>query len=153
VGSQFEIWLPVVGDSERPSIEASQPPPHGHGETVMIVDDERALVELAMEMLAGLGYEPIGFESSRAALLAFQAEPQRFDLLLTDEAMPVLTGTELAGEIRRIRADLPILIMTGHGGVQLVEKAAAVGAREVLHKPLRGSELAEAIARILQAAR
>jgi PAS domain S-box-containing protein len=153
VGSRFEIWLPVVGDSGRPSIETTRPPPHGHGETVMIVDDERALVELAMEMLAGIGYEPIGFESSRAALQALRAEPQRFDLLLSDEAMPDLTGAELAREIRRIRADLPILIMTGHSGAQLAQRVAAVGAKEVLRKPLRGSELAEAIARVLQAAR
>jgi len=67
--------------------------------------------------------------------------------------MPDLTGTELAREIRRLRADLPILIMTGHGGAQLAQRAAAVGAEEVLRKPLRGSELAEAIARVLPAAR
>jgi PAS domain S-box-containing protein len=150
-GSRFEIWLPVVADSGRPSTETARPPPRGHGQTVMIVDDEQALVALATEMLAGLGYEPVGFESSSAALQALRAAPQRFDLLLTDEAMPDLTGSELAREIRRIRADLPILIMTGHGGAQLAQSAAEVGAMEVLRKPLRGSELAEAIARVLGA--
>ena len=118
----------------------------------MIVDDERPLVALATEMLTNLGYEPVGFESSTAALQALRAEPRRFDLLLTDEAMPEITGADLAEEIRRIRPDLPILIMSGHGGAQLAQKAAAVGAKEVLRKPLRGSELAEAIARVLQAA-
>jgi CheY-like chemotaxis protein len=152
-GSKFEIWLPVVGDAETPSIEAPPPPPRGHGETVMIVDDEPALVALATELLTKLGYEPVGFESSGAALQELRAEPQRFDLLLTDEAMPDLTGAALAHEVRRIRADLPILIMTGHGGAQLAQKAAAVGAREVLHKPLRGNDLAEAIARVLQPVR
>jgi PAS domain S-box-containing protein len=152
-GSKFEIWLPVVGDAETPLIEAPRPQPRGNGETVMIVDDEPALVSLATEMLSKLGYEPVGFESSGAALQALRAEPQRFDLLLTDEAMPDLTGAALAHEVRRIRADLPILIITGHGGAQLAQKAAAVGAKEVLHKPLRGNELAEAIARVLQAVR
>jgi PAS domain S-box-containing protein len=152
-GSRFEIWLPVVGDAETPAIEAPRPLPRGNGETVMIVDDEPPLVALATELLAKLGYEPVGFESSGAALRALRAEPQRFDLLLTDEAMPDLTGAALAHEVRRIRADLPILIMTGHGGAQLAQKAAAVGAKEVLHKPLRGNDIAEAIARVLQSGR
>jgi PAS domain S-box-containing protein len=152
-GSKFEIWLPVVGDAGTPSVEAARPGPRGHGETVMIVDDEPALVALAKELLTKLGYEPVGFESSSAALQALRAQPQRFDLLLTDEAMPELTGAELAREVHRIRAELPILIITGHGGAQLAQKAAAVGATEVLHKPLRGNELAEAIARALQATR
>ncbi len=64
------------------------------------------LVALAEEMLAELGYEPVGFDSSSAALQAFRAEPQRFDLILTDEAMPDLVGTELAREIRQIRPDV-----------------------------------------------
>jgi signal transduction histidine kinase/ActR/RegA family two-component response regulator len=152
-GSEFEIWLPAVGDVARSSVEASRQPPRGHGQTVMIVDDEPALVALAVEMLAKLGYEPVGFESSSAALQAFRAESRRFDLLLTDEAMPDLTGAELAEEIRRLRADLPILIMTGHGGAQLEQKATAVGVRAVLRKPLRGNELAEAAARVLKSVR
>jgi PAS domain S-box-containing protein len=152
-GSEFEIWLPAVADVAGPLVETSRPPPRGRGQTVMIVDDEPALVALAVEMLAKLDYETVGFESSSAALQALRTEPQRFDLLLTDEAMPDLTGTELAQEIRRIRADLPILIMTGHGGEQLAQRAAAVDAQEVLRKPLRGNELAEAIARVLQLVR
>jgi PAS domain S-box-containing protein len=152
-GTEFEIWLPAVADVARPSAEVSRQPPRGHGQTVMIVDDEPALVALAMEMLTKLGYEPLGFQSSSAALQALRAEPRRFDLLLTDEAMPDLTGTELAQEVRRIRADLPILIITGHGGEQLAQRAAAVDAKEVLRKPLRGNELAEAIARVLQPTR
>ena len=151
-GSRFEIWLPVVGDAPTPAIEATRSPPRGGGETVMIVDDESPLVALATEMLSNLGYEPVGFESSSVALQALRAEPQRFDLLLTDEAMPQLTGAELAHEARRIRPDLPILIMSGHGSAQLARRAAEVGAKEVLRKPLRGNDLAEAIARVLQSA-
>ncbi|HXL87163.1 MAG TPA: ATP-binding protein, partial [Gemmatimonadaceae bacterium] len=106
-GTKFEIWLPVAGEAGRPAIETDRALPRGNHETVMIVDDERPLVALAEEMLAELGYEPVGFESSSAALHAFRVEPQRFDLILTDEAMPDLVGTELAREIRRIRPALP----------------------------------------------
>ena len=151
-GTKFEIWLPVAGEAGRPAAEAVRELPRGHGETVMIVDDERPLVALAKEMLAALGYQPVGFESSSAALQAFRAEPQRFDLILTDEAMPDLVGTELAHEIRRIQPTLPIILMSGHGGAQLARRAAAVGAKEVLRKPLQGRDLAESLARVLGSA-
>jgi len=151
-GTKFEIWLPVAGEAGRPAAEAVRELPRGHGETVMIVDDERPLVALAKEMLAALGYQPVGFESSSAALQAFQAEPQRFDLMLTDEAMPDLVGTELAHQIRRIQPTLPIILMSGHGGAQLTRRAAAVGAQEVLRKPLQGRDLAESLARVLGSA-
>jgi DNA-binding NtrC family response regulator len=115
----------------------------------MIVDDESSLVALAEETLAELGYEPVGFESSSAALQALHAEPQRFDLILTDEAMPDLVGTELASEIRRIRPAVPIILMSGHGGPQLAKRAAAIGVNEVLRKPLQRRDLAESLARVL----
>jgi CheY-like chemotaxis protein len=115
----------------------------------MIVDDEPALVTLAEEMLAELGYEPAGFESSVAALEAFRTNPQRFDLVLTDEAMPDLTGTELAREIRRLRAEIPVIVMSGYGGTALAARAAAAGVREVLRKPLESRDLAESVARVL----
>jgi CheY-like chemotaxis protein len=119
----------------------------------MIVDDERPLVTLAEEMLAELGYDPVGFPSSSEALRAFRAEPGRFDLVLTDEAMPDLVGTELASEIRKLGSTIPIILMSGHGGPQLEKRAAAIGVNEVLHKPLMSRDLAESLARVLGAAR
>jgi CheY-like chemotaxis protein len=148
-GASFEIWLPVTTEVGKPAVEAVRELPRGRGETVMIVDDEPMLVALAEEMLAGLGYEPVGFESSRVALQAFRANPARFDLVLTDEAMPELVGTELAREIRLLRADVPIILMSGHGGAPLEHRVAAIGVKEVLHKPLQRVDLAEALARAL----
>jgi len=148
-GSSFEIWLPVTTEVGKPVVETVRELRYGRGETVIIVDDEPTLVALAEEMLAGLGYEPVGFESSRLALQVFQAKPERFDLVLTDEAMPDLVGIELAREIRLLRPDVPIILMSGHGGAALEERAAAIGAQEVLHKPLQRVDLAEALARAL----
>jgi DNA-binding NtrC family response regulator len=102
----------------------------------MTVDDDRALAALAQETLAELGYEPVGFESSLAALEAFRAEPKRFDLVLTDETMPDLTGTELAREIRQLRPEISIILMSGYSGAPLSERALAAGVIDVLHKPL-----------------
>jgi PAS domain S-box-containing protein len=148
-GTSFEIWLPVTAEIENRAVEVVREPPRGRGETVMIVDDEGMLVALAEEMLAGLGYEPVGFGSSSTALQAFLASPQRFDLVLTDEAMPDLVGTELAREIRLVRPEVPIILMSGHGGAALANRAAAIGVNEVLHKPLQRADLAESLARAL----
>jgi CheY-like chemotaxis protein/two-component sensor histidine kinase len=148
-GTTFEIWLPIAGESAMPPIEAARTLPRGNGETVMIVDDERPLVALAEEITAQLGYEPVGFDSSSAALEAFRAKPQRFDAVLTDEAMPDLVGTELAHEIRRLRPAIPIILMSGHAGAQLTNRAAEIGVNEVLRKPLRRHDLAESLARAL----
>jgi PAS domain S-box-containing protein len=149
-GTSFAIWLPIAAEEGKPAVETVRELPRGHGETVMIVDDEPMLVALAEEMLAELGYEPVGFDSSHAALQAFRAEPQRFDLVLTDEAMPDLVGIELSREIRRIRSDVPIILMSGHGGVPLANRAADIGVNEVLHKPLQRGDLAESFARHLR---
>jgi signal transduction histidine kinase/ActR/RegA family two-component response regulator len=149
-GSTFTVWLPAAGETAKPGPDSGREVPRGRGETVMVVDDERSLVALAEETLAELGYEPAGFDSSVAALEAFHAEPQRFDLVLTDETMPDLTGVELAREIRRARPDLPIVLMSGYSGAQLTERAQATGVAEVLRKPLVRRDIAEALSRALR---
>jgi len=116
----------------------------------MIVDDERALVALAEETLAELGYEPVGFDTSLAALQAFQAEPKRFEVVLTDETMPDLAGTELSREFLRLRAGISIILMSGYGGTQLSERAQAAGVIDVLRKPLVRRDIAESVARALR---
>ncbi len=148
-GTRFEIWLPVAGEAAPTSTEPAGSFPRGHGETVMIVDDEQALVELAEEVVARLGYEPVGFVSSSAALQAFGAAPERFDAIITDEMMPDLIGTEFARRIRGVRASIPILLMSGRAVASVVERAAEVGVNEVLRKPLHTRDIGEALARVL----
>jgi PAS domain S-box-containing protein len=148
-GTSFEIWLPIRGETDDSSHEQAGELPRGRGAMVMIVDDEPALVALAEEMLAELGYEPVGFQSSTAALRAFRDDPKRFDLVLTDEAMPDLVGTELARQIRELAPAVPIVLMSGYGGSQLAPRAAAIGINQVLRKPLQRRDLAESLARVL----
>src|SRR3977135_4559348 len=123
VGTTFTVWLPASGETPRLLAEPVGELPQGNGETVMIVDDQRSLVALAEETLAALGYEPVGFDSSGAAVQAFRAEPQRFDLVLTDETMPDLAGTELAREIRQLRPNISIILMSGYSDSELSERA------------------------------
>jgi PAS domain S-box-containing protein len=148
-GTTFEIWLPVAGEITVPAVEADRKLPCGNGEILMIVDDERPLVSLAEEIIAQLGYEPVGFDSSCAALEAFRAKPDGFDAVLTDEAMPELTGTELAREIRKLRPSIPIILVSGYDAGKLMHQAAEIGLNEVLRKPLRRQDLADSLARVL----
>jgi PAS domain S-box-containing protein len=148
-GTTFEIWLPIAGEVRDASDQQARELPRGQGAVVMIVDDEAALVSLSEEMLAELGYEPVGFKSSVSALRALGDDPRRFDLILTDEAMPELAGTELARQILQVSPAMPIVLMSGYGGSQLAQRAAAIGIREVLRKPLQRRDLAECLARVL----
>jgi CheY-like chemotaxis protein len=147
----FEWTAEVAADSPLIPNEAaaSQEVPTGSGQTIMVVDDEPALVALAEETLAGLGYEPVGFKSSVAALTAFRSAPQRFDAVITDETMPDLTGIELAQDLRKVRPDIPIVLMSGYAGTQLLNRASSLGVKEILRKPLLRREIAESLERAL----
>lgn len=152
-GSTFEVFFPQAGravdESDRPPETIVQ---RGHGETVLILDDEKPLVLLGEEMLAALGYEPVGFERAPAALAAFRADPDRFDLVLTDEVMPDITGTEFAEALHEMRPTLPIVLMTGREQSLQPDRLRAAGIREVLKKPLLSAPMAECLARQLSPA-
>src|SRR5258708_36137619 len=111
-GTSFPVWLPASGETQRLLAEPVGELAQGEGETVMIVDDQRSLVALAEETLAALGYEPVGFDSSVAALQAVRAEPQRFDLVLTDETLADPNGVGLGREIPRGRPEVPIVAVS-----------------------------------------
>lgn len=114
---------------------------NGAGETILLVDDEVTLVRLVEEMIADLGYEPVGFTSSRAALEAFRASPERFDAVLSDETMPEMTGSDLAREIRAVRPDMPFVLMSGYVSSAVSARARAAGIFEVLSKPLASRDI------------
>jgi CheY-like chemotaxis protein len=145
------VYLPRAGDADDDREREAPEAPRGNREQVLIVDDEAPLVQLAAETLAELGYVPVGFTSSAAALEAFRAEPQRFDAVVTDERMPGMSGSALIREIRGIRRAIPILLVSGYVGGQVVRRALESGADEVLKKPLSARELAMSLARVLHA--
>ena len=88
---------------------------------------------------------------SSAALQAFGAEPMRFDIVLTDETMPGLTGIDLARKIHSVRPDIPIILMSGYGGTRLAQSAHAAGINDILHKPLQSRDIAQSLARAISA--
>lgn len=149
-GTAVSVWLPVAGGSAPLQPRATADWPRGHGEVVMVVDDERPLIELAEEILAGLGYEPVGFASSESALRAFEADPRRFDAVLTDEMLPGMPGSEFARRLLSVRPALPVILMSGNVGAALEERVRKLGGVALLHKPLGLRELAECLAGALE---
>ena len=150
-GTTFSVYLPLA--SGEPAQEpAPSAAPSGHGETILVVDDEESLVHLAEEVLAGLGYEPVGCTGTAEALRVFRAAPERFDAVISDAIMPEMPGTELLAHIRRLRPDIPALLVSGYGGPDLQSQAAAAGVA-ILNKPLHAAELAAALAAALAAHR
>ena len=148
-GARFILYFPQC--AEAPSLQSVPPPstPAGAGQSLLVVDDEPALMDMMSGMLKGLGYEPVGYSSPSAALQALRDDPRRFAAVVTDEAMPGLTGTQLTEALRAHLPRLPVLLVSGHGGALLASRAAAAGVSRVLTKPLRRAELATALAELL----
>ena len=143
------VYLPCAAHASRRRAPARRRrAERGHGETVLLVDDEEPLVRLGEEMLAELGYEPVGFTLQRRRA---GRVPRRRRSASTraarDEAMPGLTGSELARAVRALRADLPIVLMSGFVTPALPQRARDAGVAEVLAKPLVARDIARALAR------
>lgn len=120
---------------------------HGH---VLLVDDEVDLTDLLQDMLELLGYGVTCSNSPKAALELFQADPQRFNLVITDMSMPGMTGEDLARELIRICPDVPVILCTGYGDAVFRERAAASGIRRLLTKPFKLQELSKALDEIVK---
>ena len=147
-GSTFTIFLPVISEPSAHMTSTSAFLPMGT-ERILYVDDEEDLVDIAKEMLGSLSYEVVGTTSSIEALKLFQANPEKFDLVITDMAMPKMTGVELAKEFMRIRPDIPIILCTGFSEAITEEEAKALGIRKFILKPILKDKLALAISRVL----
>jgi len=148
VGSTFSVYLPKIQDNAQTEKYVSELSPGGK-ERVLFVDDEEFLVEWGKALLKRLGYEVVALNDSTEALEVFSSEPGAFDLIITDQTMPVITGIQLAREFRKIRPEIPIIICTGHSDAVTLDKLEEIGVRELLMKPLTRKELAESIHRVL----
>lgn len=147
-GTTFEVLLPEAKKIPAVSARKAVAPPHGKGH-ILVVDDEKYIVDLQKEMLDQLGYEVTARYSSLDALDAFRSNPHRFDLILTDQTMPQMTGVELAMEALGIRPGIPIVLCTGLSENINMERAGKTGLAALLMKPMSLQDLAETIHRIL----
>jgi len=149
-GTVFCVYLPVcIEPAAENKGESSGTPLPGDGEHVMFVDDEAMLTEFAEITLARLGYTVTVFSRAKTALQAFRAAPGSYDLIVTDQVMPGMTGMELAEAAISIRPDIPIILTTGFSQTITAEMCRKRGIREFVMKPFVVRDLSVAIRRAL----
>ena len=148
-GTTFEIYLPAITAPVENDSAESGPIPRGHGERILFVDDEMLLVRLGERMLRQFGYTAEGEDHVLDALARLERDPQAFQLVVTDQTMPGLTGLEFATRMHALRSDLPIVLMSGYSLALTPEKIREVGVCEVLTKPYTAATLAAAVHRHL----
>jgi PAS domain S-box-containing protein len=148
VGSTFRVFLPKVKTDAE--VEVVQPVEvSGGNERILFVDDEEMLAEWGRTTLERLGYKVTVTKDGQEALKTFSIGPSRFDLVITDHAMPQMAGAHLSKELLKIRPDTPIILCTGHSDNISPDRAREIGIREFLTKPVSKQELAEAVRRVL----
>jgi PAS domain S-box-containing protein len=143
-GTTFQIFLPATQEAAIDCDNVFIAKAEGKGR-VLLVDDEETIVEMEQKMLERLGYEAVAKSHSGEALDIFRAEPEKFDLIITDQTMPHMTGAILAQHILKIRPDIPIILCTGFSERINDEQAKDIGIRCFLMKPIVMSQLAKSI--------
>jgi len=142
-GTTFTITLPE--SSETIPVEACDVVDIRGTGHILIVEDEESLAQLYKEYLESIGYITTVRENGLSALNTFKEQPNNFDLILTDNSMPKLTGEELAKELLLIRPELPIILATGYNNMATEKQIQNSGIRKYLIKPVKLGALARAI--------
>jgi DNA-binding NtrC family response regulator len=117
---------------------------------ILVVDDEQFLLDLIREILEEAGYEVAALVSSIAALRVFSASPSEFDLVIADEKMPELSGSDILEQILKIRPDVPVILHTDYPNVTPTKRARAIGVRAILGKSLNMNQLITSIRGLLE---
>jgi signal transduction histidine kinase/CheY-like chemotaxis protein len=147
-GATFRVFLPGGGEAGLPKgIITSQE--KGRGERILFVDDEETLVEMNLARLKGLGYQVVGHTDAGEALKAFRAEPYAFDLVITDYAMPSMTGVDFARSLLKIRPDIPVALCSGFNDSLKPGILEGAGIRAFAGKTMSKRELAAFVRRAL----
>ncbi len=151
-GATFQIYLPLMAASVFPESNPKPSVLKTGTERILLVDDEVAIANLLQQMLERLGYTAFKRTSSEDALEAFKATPNAYDLVVTDMAMPNMTGDQLAVKLKAVRPDIPIVICTGFSERIDENKAKTLGIKGFLMKPILMSELSETVRKALDKA-
>ena len=144
-GSTFRVYFPAVrektGQDRQQHISQAIP----GSERILLIDDEAGVIDVMREGLTRLGYQVTAFQDSGEAVQVFCGDPNGFDLVITDQTMPNLTGVELARKILKIRRDIPVILCTGYSSVVDEKSALAMGIRHFVMKPVEMAELARLV--------
>jgi PAS domain S-box-containing protein len=148
-GSTFRIYLPLAENQTTLVEDPHAPIPTG-SERVLLVDDEQAIAKAMLATLDRLGYDVTATNDPHEALGLFQASPYGFDVVITDMTMPKMNGSTLARQILTARADMPVILCTGHSDCIDQQAAAEIGIRGYAEKPIKKRELATLIRKALE---
>nr|MBF0223308.1 DUF3365 domain-containing protein [Desulfobulbaceae bacterium] len=149
-GSTFHAYFPTIQKDAIPEILESQYLPKGN-ERILLIDDEELLAEMGKDVLERLGYHVTVRHSSIEALTTFQNTPDTFDLIITDQTMPEMTGSDLARRMLQLRWDIPIILCTGFSNQIDEDSAKALGIKEFALKPLSKEVIAKLVRKVLDA--
>lgn len=148
-GTTFSVFLPVSDERLPESEKEEKLVPIGNKEHVLVVDDEPFFLDVMSQMLKSLSYRVTTFQDSVLALEAIRLEPRVFDLLISDQTMPGMTGVQLAGEAKKINPGLPIILCSGYSETVSKDTATNLGITKFLFKPINQRELANAVRIVL----
>jgi PAS domain S-box-containing protein len=147
-GSTFRVYLPSASAAAEEALRHRAAESHGHGEHVLVVDDEADVAQLLERILIARGYRVTSFTSSEDALNAFRRDPAAFRAVITDQTMPRLTGIELARQLKALRPGVAVILTTGYGE-NLVSAPIGSGVDAVAAKPFDAAALAQTLRRTL----
>ncbi len=147
-GSTFELYFPLV-QAEEDEIERSETTLMAGTERILFLDDEKMLAELGGQMLEEIGYQVTTETNSLKALEMIKADPLQFDLVITDQTMPGLTGIGLIEALKKIRPDLPVILCTGHSTKISAEDTEGLGISAYCQKPFEFVNFSETVRRVL----
>ena len=147
-GTTFDIYLPMIESEEEKEIPPTEKKIR-EKKVVLLVDDEEMIVNVTGQILDRLGYHVVARTNSLDALEEFQEKPEEFDLVITDQVMPNMTGTELAREILSIRKDLPIVLCSGFPEQICQEELMSIGIKHFIMKPISRQELSSIVQEML----
>ncbi len=152
-GTEFQVYFPVEKSSFKEEKNQIKEKIQGGTEQILLVDDENVIIKMEKQMLERMGYKVVSCTNSIEALETFRANPYKFDLVITDMAMPNMPGDKLAAELTLIRPDIPILLCTGFSEIISEDKAMAIGIKGFLMKPVVMKNLSKKIRDVLDKAR
>ena len=148
-GAEFKVYLPVIKKQKETSKVETDASIQKGDERILLVDDQDIIVQMEKQMLEQLGYHVTDRISSVDVLEVFRADPDKFDLVITDMTMPNMTGEQLADELIKIRFDIPVILCTGFSEKMSEEKAKAMGIKGFLMKPVLMKDLSSTIRKVL----
>lgn len=151
-GTTFRVFFPTAGSPpahDSISEQKNEATRATGSERILMVDDEPLLVMINENRLQAFGYQVTAVTDSREALSLFRKHPDNFDLLITDQTMPGLTGNELTKAVLEIKPSLPVIVCTGHSETFSKEEALSMGIKKYVLKPIHSDELLDAVQELL----